>query len=151
MEGEFKDICIDGTESNYFHNWGKPIQSYICSSPHIAISFYDVDDKIDIAFGTIQNRDTKNIAAITVFGIEDFSIFNGSKENYSNYSATYFDEYGCQGHSVINIRENNDGLSNFEHFTHKIDNKSYHMSSPDAIRSVSVPFGRTVTIYEELD
>jgi len=106
---------------------------------------------MDIAFGTIENRDTKNIAAITIFGIEDFSIYNGSSQDYSNYPATYFDEYGCQGHSVSIIKFPNDGLSNFEKLTHFYDFSYSHMSSPDAIRSVSVPFGRSVTIYEELD
>ena len=102
----------------------------------------------EIAFGTIENRDTKNQATIKGFGIEDYSIYSGSKENYS---ATYFDEYGCQGHSVSIMESPNDGLSNFEDLVLNIDFDNAHMSSPDAIRSVSVPFGRTVTIYEELD
>ena len=83
-----------------------------------------------------------------LFRIDDFSIFNGFNQNLLNYPATYFDEYGCQGHSVSIIEyPTNDGLSNFEHLTPRFDFIDSHMSSPDAIRSVSVPFGRTVTIY----
>jgi len=95
------------------------------------------NNKEDYAYGTIENRDTKNSTPIL-----SFTVWNESIYPVESYAASYFDEYGCQGHSII--------FSYYQDDTSEITSSEiYHIKDPYAIKSVSLPHGKIVTVYSK--
>ena len=95
MKGESWDICNLYADKNTSlsvaeKNFNLPVRSYFCSGPNSIIEIIDKNNKIDIALGTIENRDTKNSIPIKEFIVYDYKF-----SHIYNYWATYFDEYGC--------------------------------------------------------
>jgi len=143
FEGEYEDLCLnlnEGLAYLPFTGWKDqlPILSYKCTNPGLYISLKNEDSLKDNASGTTENRNTKQTNLMT-----EVSVVNEAR--YPRW-ITLFDEYECQGHSFFMEPDKNrysDDLA-------KIANiPGYYLNSPDQIKSISVPYSFTVTVYDE--
>jgi len=139
MKGEYEDLCLNGEEDYMeFTGWAYklPVLSYICSHPRVFIYLFDEDNKVDIANGTIENRNTENSTTTS-------RVYVSILKTWPSYP-TYFDEDECQGHSIVMNPGFHVGgdTAEMEKVT-VID-----MNSPIKFKSVSVPFSYTITVYD---
>jgi len=139
FEGEYEDLCLnlnEGLAYLPFTGWKDqlPILSYKCTNPGLYIVLKNEDNLKDSASGTTENRNTKHTNLMT-------EVLVVNEARYPRW-ITFFDEDECQGHSRLSFPDESD-------VAYLADIPGYYLNSPDQIKSISVPYSFTVTVYDE--